>query len=118
MRGERLAHAACRALCAALDREHASLIIVKRDTKMADKAILHVHNHEGLPKIYVGARSFMCIGAKPPFDHPHVFLTFGDENEKVCPYCSTLYVYDPTLGPMEARPASAVWHGESVAESA
>lgn len=82
---------------------------------MADKAILHVHNHDGLAKIEVGARSFMCIGAKPPFDHPHVFLTFGDETEKVCPYCSTLYVYNEALGEHEAQPSDSVWLGEDAA---
>ena len=43
----------------------------------------------------------MCVGANPPFDHPHVFLDMGDENEKVCPYCSTLYVYNDKLGAEE-----------------
>lgn len=79
---------------------------------MADKAILHVHNTDGLPKIEVGAQSFMCVGAKPPFDHPHVFLTFGGESQRVCPYCSTLYVYNPELGAHEAKPADAVWESE------
>lgn len=76
---------------------------------MADKAILHVHNHEGLPRIEVGAHDFMCIGALPPYDHPHVFLTFGDDHERVCPYCSTLYAYNPALGAHGASPASAIW---------
>lgn len=82
---------------------------------MADKAILHVHNHDGLPRVEVGAHAFMCIGAKPPFDHPHVFLTFGDEHEKVCPYCSTLYVHNEALGAHGAKPADTVWTGEDAA---
>jgi uncharacterized Zn-finger protein len=76
---------------------------------MADTAILHVHNTDGLARVEVGAHSFMCIGALPPFDHPHVFLTFGDEHEKVCPYCSTLYVHNASLGAHAAAPASSVW---------
>ncbi|MGD1886282.1 MAG: zinc-finger domain-containing protein [Cohaesibacteraceae bacterium] len=80
---------------------------------MADKAILHVHNTEGLPVIEVGAHEFMCIGAEPPFDHPHVFLTFGGDKQIVCPYCSTLYVYNPELGPHATNPPSAVWKGSS-----
>ena len=37
----------------------------------------------------------MCVGAMPPFDHPHVFLDMGDDDEIICPYCSTLYRHDP-----------------------
>ena len=33
----------------------------------------------------------MCVGARPPFDHPHVFLDMGDDHEIICPYCSTLF---------------------------
>jgi len=71
---------------------------------MADMAAAHFHNDPGVPMIRVGAHEFMCIGALPPFDHPHVFLDMGDENEKICPYCSTLYRFDTTLGPREAVP--------------
>ena len=58
---------------------------------MADKGIPHFHNDAGVAVINIGATAFQCIGAKPPFDHPHVFLELGDEDEIVCPYCSTLY---------------------------
>lgn len=44
------------------------------------------------------------MGAKPPFDHPHVFLDMGDDGEIICPYCSTLYRYNPALKPTESRP--------------
>jgi hypothetical protein len=47
----------------------------------------------------------MCIGASPPFDHPHVFLDMGDDHEIICPYCSTLYTHNPTLDPHTAIPA-------------
>ena len=39
----------------------------------------------------------MCVGALPPFDHPHVFLDMGAANETICPYCSTLYVFDASF---------------------
>ena len=55
--------------------------------------------------IEIGAREFMCVGAKPPLDHPHVFLDMGGDNEIICPYCSTLYRLDPDARP--ARGASA-----------
>lgn len=53
--------------------------------------IPHYHNGAGRPLLTVGAGEFMCIGALPPFDHPHVYLDMGTEDEIVCPYCSTLY---------------------------
>ncbi|MFL9828243.1 zinc-finger domain-containing protein [Rhodoplanes sp. SY1] len=71
---------------------------------MADKIVPHFHNDPGVQTIAIGAKRFMCIGAKPPFDHPHVFLDMGDDSEIVCPYCSTLYKHDATLHGFEARP--------------
>ena len=71
---------------------------------MAEHVVPHFHNTPGVPVIEIGAREFMCIGELPPFDHPHVFLDMGDASEIICPYCSTLYRYDATLAPNEARP--------------
>ena len=51
----------------------------------------------------------MCIGAKPPFDHPHIFLEMGDDAEVVCSYCSTVYRYDPSLKATESEPKDAAW---------
>jgi hypothetical protein len=51
----------------------------------------------------------MCIGAKPPFDHPHVFLDMGTDDEIICQYCSTLYRYRAGLKAGTADPAAAVW---------
>ena len=39
----------------------------------------------------------MCIGALPPFDHPHIFIDMGKGDDAVCPYCSTLFKYDSSL---------------------
>jgi uncharacterized Zn-finger protein len=72
---------------------------------MADYIVPHFHNEPGVPVIEIGAKEFMCVGAKPPFDHPHVFLDMGDEREIICPYCSTLFRYDSTLEPHASRPA-------------
>ena len=74
-------------------------------TKMADTIIPHFHNDAGVAVIEIGAKEFMCVGANPPFDHPHVYCDMGSETEHVCPYCSTLYRHDPALAPGEARPA-------------
>jgi uncharacterized Zn-finger protein len=71
---------------------------------MADHTIPHFHNQPGVPVIRIGTREFQCVGALPPFDHPHVFLDMGDDTEIICPYCSTLYRYDPSLGAHQSVP--------------
>jgi len=80
---------------------------------MATGATPHFHNDMGLAVIEIGAREFMCVGAKPPFDHPHVFLDMGAASEIICPYCSTLYRHNASLGASEAKPAAAQWHDEA-----
>jgi len=76
---------------------------------MAEKSVPHFQNSAGLREIRVGAREFMCIGAKPPFDHPHVYLDMGADSETVCPYCSTLYRFDSALKSGTGAPADALW---------
>jgi uncharacterized Zn-finger protein len=71
---------------------------------MAEHVVPHFHNDPGVPVIEIGAKEFMCVGATPPHDHPHVFLDMGEDNEIICPYCSTLYRFDPKLDPHAARP--------------
>ena len=56
----------------------------------------------------------MCVGAKPPFDHPHVYLDMGDDSEKVCPYCSTLYRLNTRLHGDETVPAGCAYRLEAV----
>ena len=76
---------------------------------MADHAVPHFANDAGAPVIHIGAHEFMCVGAKPPFDHPHVFLDMGDGHEIVCPYCSTLFKLRDGLGAEESDPPGALW---------
>jgi uncharacterized Zn-finger protein len=78
-------------------------------TAMAGHAIPHFHNDAGHAVITVGAHEFMCVGANPPFDHPHVYLDMGGDSEKVCPYCSTLYRYDASLKATESVPAGCAY---------
>ena len=80
---------------------------------MASSATPHFQNDMGLSKIEIGSKEFMCVGAKPPFDHPHVFLNMGAGEEIVCPYCSTLFKHNAKLKPGEAKPEAAVWHDEA-----
>src|SRR5579872_2599770 len=77
----------------------------KRGVRMAEHVIPHFHNTPGVPVIEIGATEFMCVGATPPFDHPHIFIDMGDASEAICPYCSTLFRHDPALDPHAAKPA-------------
>ena len=81
---------------------------------MSDHSTPHYHNQPGVKQVRVGAKEFMCVGALPPFDHPHVFLDMGAANEVICPYCSTLYVYDAALHG-GADPAECVYQVASAA---
>ncbi|MHC5652990.1 zinc-finger domain-containing protein [Stappia sp.] len=80
---------------------------------MADAVIPHFQNDSGFETIEIGAKEFQCVGARPPFDHPHVYLDMGDETEIVCPYCSTLYRYNAKLGAGETEPAGCLWKPEA-----
>ena len=44
---------------------------------MAEAIVPHFHNDLGVAVIDIGAREFMCVGAMPPFDHPHVYCDMG-----------------------------------------
>jgi uncharacterized Zn-finger protein len=79
----------------------------KRTKIMTDRIVPHFHNTPGVAVIEIGAREFMCEGELAPFDHPHVFLDMGDATEIICPYCSTLFRYDPALDSHAARPAES-----------
>lgn len=50
-------------------------------------------------------RASSCAWARIPFDHPHVFLDLGDDNEIICPYCSTLYRYAKDIAAGQGAPA-------------
>ncbi|VAW17316.1 hypothetical protein MNBD_ALPHA12-461 [hydrothermal vent metagenome] len=79
---------------------------------MDHSSIPHFHNDDGVSKIEISAREFQCIGALPPFDHPHIYLDMGAENEIVCPYCSTHYIYNSKLTEGLADPVSALFQPE------
>ena len=81
----------------------------KMETAMAGGSIPHFQNDAGHPAIEIGVREFMCVGANPPFDHPHIFIDMGDESEAVCSYCSTLYRYSPKLKANETDPPGCVY---------
>ena len=80
---------------------------------MAGHVVPHFQNDPGVPRISIGVKEFMCCGAAAPHDHPHVFLDMGEETEKVCPYCSTLFIYDANLGATESDPTGCLFELES-----
>jgi uncharacterized Zn-finger protein len=82
----------------------------KTDESMSEPVVPHFHNDLGVPMIEIGAKEFMCVGALPPFDHPHVFCDMGDDAEYICPYCSTLYRHNSGLAPRAALPAECELH--------
>lgn len=82
---------------------------------MADRVIPHFQNDPGVPIVHVGTHEIMCIGALPPFDHPHVFLDLGADGEVICPYCSTLYRMRGDLGARDSEPAGCLWTGPALA---
>ena len=77
---------------------------------MAGSSIPHFQNDAGHAAIEIGVREFMCVGANPPFDHPHIFIDMGADTEIVCSYCSTLYRYNPSLHADETRPEGCAFH--------
>ena len=80
---------------------------------MADHVVPHFQNSAGVSTITIGVKEFMCVGAKPPFDHPHVFLDMGDADEKICPYCSTLYRHSPDIAATETDPPDHLFSEEA-----
>ena len=82
---------------------------------MAGHVIPHFQNDKGVAVIAIGVKEFMCVGASPPFDHPHIFLDMGDAEEKICPYCSTLYKVDPSLGAATTVPPGHLYREPAAA---
>jgi len=66
-------------------------------------------NDHGAAEIRIGAREFRCVGVTPPQDHPHVYLELGSLGQILCPYCGTLFCFDPALGKSEAIPQVSVF---------
>lgn len=83
--------------------------IILTEQSMAGHTIPHFHNDAGHTTIEVGTKEFMCVGANPPFDHPHEFLDMGDDTEIVCPYCSTHYKYNPLLSVTKTHPENCLF---------
>ena len=79
---------------------------------MADDAYAKFRNDNAVPEIRIGIKVFRCIGVSPPHDHPHIYLDMGDDDTIRCPYCATLFRFDPRLGPSEVDPPDCLFIGE------
>lgn len=75
---------------------------------MASSFVPHLANDDGAEKIFIGVKEFKCLGARAPHDHPHVYLDMGQDGQILCPYCSTLYVYDHRLKENESDPENCI----------
>jgi uncharacterized Zn-finger protein len=73
---------------------------------------MHFANDVGVDTIRISVRAFKCIGARPPMDHPHIFLDMGDAGSIVCPYCSTKFIFDSRIAAGSARPIDAIYKAE------
>jgi uncharacterized Zn-finger protein len=82
---------------------------------MAASLVPHFANDPGVEKIAIGVKEFQCMGARPPHDHPHVYLDMGADGQILCPYCSTLYVHDDRLAPDETEPKGCLVGPEAAA---
>jgi uncharacterized Zn-finger protein len=96
--------------CSTIHARHLASSIGRRALQM--ERYPKFHNEVGASIVRIGCREFECIGDKPPQDHPHIYLNMGDTGEIICPYCSTLFRFDPSLAPHEADPADCVYGDE------
>ena len=76
---------------------------------MADDAYAKFKNDGGVSEVRIGVKEFKCAGASAPQDHPHIYLEMGEAETILCPYCGTLFRYDPRIGPGEADPPDCVF---------
>ena len=75
---------------------------------MAGSHVPHLANDLGAETIFIGVKELQCMGARPPQDHPHVFLDMGQDAQVLCPYCSTLYIHDDRLAAHETAPEGSI----------
>lgn len=82
---------------------------------MPRKGYAKFRNDRAVPEIRIGVKEFNCIGVSPPLDHPHVYLNMGEGETILCPYCATLFRFNPSLGSSEADPPECYFgRGEGV----
>lgn len=94
-------------------RQHPRGIATVDKILMATHRTPHLCNDLGVEKIHIGVKEFQCMGARPPLDHPHIYLDMGGDDHIVCPYCSTLYTYDPNIEPDQTDPPYCLYQDDT-----
>ena len=84
--------------------------------KMNGDALPKFRNDRAVPEIRIGVKEFNCIGVSPPHDHPHIYLNMGQDDTILCPYCATLFRFDPRLGSLEADPPASIFTDDAEAD--
>lgn len=83
---------------------------------MADPVVPYFINDIGSENIRIGVTRFKCMGARPPLDHPHVFLDMTTSGQVICPYCSSLYIHDDNLDASRSDPDGCLYENAVSAE--
>lgn len=65
---------------------------------MSNEGFAKLKNDQGVPAICIDVKEFKCVGVSPPHDHPHIYLGMGMADRILCPYCGTVFRYDPRSG--------------------
>jgi len=65
----------------------------------------------GVSLIEIGSKEFMCVGANPPFDHPHVSLDLGNDKRDHLPLLLDGFIATPA-DPRRRRSPPARMRGE------
>jgi Zinc-finger domain len=49
------------------------------------------------------------MGGSPPHDHPHVYISMGEQDAILCPYYATRFRFDLRLRPSEVDPPDSLF---------
>ncbi len=75
-------------------------------------AVKNYLNDAAAETITLGLKAFACIGNTPPHDHPHIYLEMGADDEILCPYCATLFRFDPGFSATQTDPPGCFFDEE------
>lgn len=76
---------------------------------MAGDGYAKFKNDRGVPEFRIWTKEFKCASASVPQDHPHIYFDMGTADTILCPYCASLFLYDPRLGSLEADPPDSLF---------
>jgi uncharacterized Zn-finger protein len=100
-------------LCTCIEHDNHKWKWVLRGDDAMPSGYPKFKNDLGVREIRIGSRQFACVGASPPNDHPHVYLDMGASDQISCPYCATVFRYDPAVAPFTADPPECIFVEDS-----